>query len=169
MDEHGATRPWSREALAEGGFTGFVRVGEVDVDAVPQAPGVYALVRTAEQRPVFMRESSGGRFRGKNPALEPAVLERSWIEGPEVLYVGKATASGAGRRGLQKRVDELRRFGAGEPVSHWGGRAVWQLADRDELLVAWNATDEDPAAVEARMLRDFKERYGALPFANQRR
>ena len=43
---------------------------------------------------------------------------------------------------------------------------MWQLEDRDDLLVAWNVTSEDAAVVETRMLGDFKERYGALPFAN---
>ena len=35
--------------------------------------------------------------------------------------------------------------------------------------MAWNVTDEDAAVVESRMLGDFVERYGVLPFANLRR
>jgi hypothetical protein len=98
-----------------------------------------------------------------------ATLAKKWVDGPEVLYVGKATLGSTGKRGLQKRVDEYRRHGAGEPVGHWGGRFVWQLEDRDHLLVAWNVTDEDASAVESRMLGDFVDRYGVLPFANLRR
>ena len=70
---------------------------------------------------------------------------------------------------LQKRIEEYRRNGGGEPVAHWGGRYIWQLEDRDDLLVAWNVTNEDPAVVESRMLDHFVGRYGVLPFANLRR
>ncbi|MFD1722875.1 hypothetical protein [Amnibacterium endophyticum] len=167
--EHDGPRPWSRQALEHGGFAGFVPFSQLPEAGVPQAPGVYAVLRTSGAAPMFMRESSGGRFKGKDPAIAPEALERAWVDGPEVVYIGKATRGSAGRRGLEKRLDEYRRFGAGEPVGHWGGRAIWQLADRDELLVAWNATEEDAAAVESRMLGDFRDRYGVLPFANLRR
>ena len=162
-------RHWSREALEHGEFRGFVRFADLDVADVPAAPGVYVVVRTSEEPPRFTAESGAGRFKAKDPAVAVDVLEKNWVEGPEVLYIGKATAGSAGRRGLQKRIDEYRRHGAGEPVGHWGGRFIWQLEDRDDLLVAWNPVEEDASAVESRMLGDFKERYGALPFANLRR
>lgn len=162
-------RPWSRRALEEGGFSGFVPFAALPEADVPQAPGVYAVLRTAEAAPRFAAESTAGRFKGKDPSVAPTVLEQRWIEEPEVLYIGKATTGTSGRRGLHKRLDEYRRHGAGEPVGHWGGRYVWQLEDRDDLLVAWNVTHEDPAVVESRMLGDFVERYGMLPFANLRR
>lgn len=162
-------RPWSADALREGGFVGFVPLVALQASDVPTAPGVYAVLRRTTASPVFLEASAGGRFKGKDPSAPSEVLGRKWVDGAEVLYIGKATPGSAGRRGLQKRLDEFRRFGAGEPVGHWGGRYVWQLADRDELLVAWNATHEDASVVESRMLRDFVAHYGALPFANLRR
>ena len=162
-------RPWSRRALEEGGFQGFVPFAELAGADVPLAPGVYAVLRTSGEPPRFASTSPAGRFKQKDPAVAVEVLEKRWVDGPEVLYIGKATTGSAGRRGLQKRLEEYRRHGAGEPVAHWGGRYVWQLEDRDELLVAWNPTDEDAAAVESRMLGDFVDRYGVLPFANLRR
>jgi hypothetical protein len=158
MTDHHHAAPWSRRALEDGGFRGFVPFSALATADVPAAPGVYAVLRTSGDAPTFTAESPAGRFKGKDPAV--AV---------EVLYIGKATLGTTGKRGLAKRLDEYRRFGAGEPVGHWGGRAVWQLADRAALLVAWNVTEEDPAVVEARMLGDFRERYGVLPFANLRR
>lgn len=169
MTHHDEPRPWSREALEHGGFRGFVPFAELDVEAVPAAPGVYAVLRTADEAPRFTAESPAGRFKDKEPAVAVDVLEKKWVEGPEVLYIGKATLGSAGKRGLQKRVDEYRRHGAGEPVNHMSGRYIWQLEDRDRLLVAWNVTDEDAATVESRMLDHFVERYGVLPFANLRR
>lgn len=162
-------QPWSRHALEEGGFQGFVPLASVPTDAVPAAPGVYAVLRASGEAPRFAAESRAGRFKGKDPSVSADLLAKHWVDGPEVLYIGKATRGSAGRRGLQKRVEEYRRHGAGEPVAHWGGRFIWQLEDRDELLVAWNVTDEDAAVVESRMLGDFVDRYGVLPFANLRR
>ncbi len=162
-------RPWSADALREGGFVGFVPLVAVQPSDVPTAPGVYAVIRATTASPVFLDASAAGRFKGKDPSAPADVLARKWVDGADVLYIGKATPGSAGRRGLRRRLDEFRRFGAGEPVGHWGGRYIWQLADRDELLVAWNATDEDASAVESRMLRDFIAHYGALPFANLRR
>ena len=167
MTEHHHAAPWSRRALEDGGFRGFVPFSALA--DVPAAPGVYAVLRTSHEAPTFTAESPAGRFKGKDPSVAVDVLVKHWVDGPEVLYIGKATLGTTGKRGLQKRLDEYRRFGAGEPVGHWGGRSVWQLADRDELLVAWNVTEEDAAAVESRMLSDFRERYGVLPFANLRR
>jgi len=160
--------PWSLEALQHGEFRGFVRFADLDLAGVPTAPGVYVVVRSSDDAPRFTADSPAGRFKGKDPAVAVDVLAKQWVEGPQVLYIGKATLGSAGRRGLQKRIDEYRRHGAGEPVGHWGGRYIWQLEDRDDLLVAWNPVQEDAAAVESRMLRDFKARYGALPFANLR-
>jgi hypothetical protein len=169
MTHHDEPRPWSREALEHGGFRGFVPFAELRTEDVPAAPGVYAVLRTSDEAPRFAAESPAGRFKDKEPAVAVDVLEKKWVEGPEVLYIGKATLGSAGKRGLQKRVDEYRRHGAGEAVNHMSGRYIWQLEDHDRLLVAWNATDEDPAAVESRMLDHFVERYGVLPFANIRR
>jgi hypothetical protein len=166
---HDDPRPWSREAMSHGGFVGFVPFSALPTSDVPTASGVYVVLRTSDAPPTFTETSEAGRFKGKDPSISPDVLASNWVEGPEVIYIGKATLGSTGRRGLQKRLDEYRRFGAGEPVGHWGGRYIWQLADRDELLVAWNATHEDAATVESRMLNDFAERYGVLPFANVRR
>ena len=86
--------------------------------------------------------------------------------GPEVLYVGASPARG---RGLRKRLEAFRRHGAGGFGRPLGRAVIWQLEDRDDLLVAWNITDEDPSVVGSRMLGDFVDRYGVLPFANLRR
>lgn len=166
---HESSRPWSGEALSQGGFVGFVPFDALPATGVPTAPGVYAVLRTSGAPPTFTETSGAGRFKGKDPSVSPDVLAAKWIDGPEVVYIGKATRGSAGRRGLQKRLDEYRRFGAGEPVGHWGGRYIWQLADKGDLLVAWNVTGEDAPTVESRMLHDFVERYGVLPFANLRR
>ena len=161
---HEHPRPWSRTALEQGGFRGFVPFAALaDID-VPAAPGVYTVVRAKSESPRFTEVSPAGAVNGKDPAVAVEVLEKKWVDEPEVLYIGKATP--AARSGLKQRLEAYRRHGAGQRSVHVGGRYVWQLEDRDDLLVAWNVTDEDAAVVESRMLGDFKSRYGALPFAN---
>jgi hypothetical protein len=164
-----SVQPWSREALAEGHFVGFLPFSALSLGDVPALPGVYAVLRISDSLPTLLETSPAGRLKGKDPSASIETLASKWVDGPQVLYIGKATRGSAGRRGLQKRLDDFRRFGAGEAANHPGGRYLWQLADKDDLLLAWNATYEDAATVESRMLGDFADRYGVLPFANLRR
>lgn len=54
-------------------------------------------------------------------------------------------------------------------MGHWGGRYVWRLTDHPSLLVAWRTTGagDDPAALEAELIKEFVETYGVRPFANR--
>jgi len=88
-----------------------------------------------------------------------------WIDEAHVLYIGKADAGSASARGISVRLDEYLRFGQGEPIGHWGGRYLWQLAGTDQLLVCWKPCP-DPSDEETRLLDLFRSEYGTLPFAN---
>jgi hypothetical protein len=79
-----------------------------------------------------------------------------------MVYIGKSDI-------LQRRLTQIGRFGAGEPVGHRGGRLIWQLVDADDLLVAWHEITWTEAArdYERRLLRLFAEQQGSRrPFAN---
>lgn len=148
------------------GFTGFLPFSELPASDVPPGPGVYVVTRTAERVPVFLVQSPAGRFKGKDPTVPVAELQTSWVPGEPVIYIGKANAGVSGTRGLRKRLDEYRRHGAGQPVGHWGGRLIWQLADSSELLVGWRPA-ADARALEKSLIAEFVTMYGQRPFANR--
>jgi len=93
-------------------------------------------------------------------------LKAKWVSKAAVVYIGKA----GGKRGhaaLRSRIQQYLAFGRGEPVGHWGGRYIWQLKDSKDLLLCWRPTPRsDPRQWEKKLLRQFEETCGKLPFAN---
>ena len=163
------TVSWTREGLQAFGFRGFVTFAALPGVDVPRAPGVYCVLRPSAAAPVFLSHSPAGHFKGEDPTVSIADLQSQWVDGAHVVYIGKANQGATGTRGLRKRLDEYRAFGAGRPVGHRGGKRIWQLADSAELLVAWKTTvDEAATTTELELLAAFRQAYGRLPFANMR-
>lgn len=157
--------PLSRATLTARGFVGFVPFAELPHSAVPTAEGVYVVLRPAASPPAFLERSPAGGRAGRDPSAPTADLRRAWVPGADIVYIGKA----AGRRGLNQRLNAYRRQGEGRNAGHSGGGYIWQLADSGDLLVAWCAGGEPPAArAEAELIAEFTALHGALPFANRK-
>ncbi|OUS97449.1 hypothetical protein CA951_02835 [Rhodococcus sp. NCIMB 12038] len=134
---------------------------------VPTDPGVHVVLRVSETDPEFRQVSPAGWFKRKDPSVPVATLEDSWVPGSPVVYLGKANGGATGRRGLRMRLDEYRRHGTGEPIGHWGGRYIWQLADSDELVVGWKPTaDTNARALKRHLIAEFSSDHAKRPFAN---
>jgi hypothetical protein len=129
---------------------------------VPLAAAVYVIFRPAVSEPRYFKTSSGGHHKGNDPTVAIDVLKTKWVAGSQLVYIGKADVA-------RRRLNQFARFGAGEPVGHWGGRYIWQLADSPDLLVAWHeiAWGETARDYERRLLVHFAALHaGARPFAN---
>ncbi|MGW8744705.1 hypothetical protein [Streptomyces sp. NPDC055794] len=160
------TSALAQQTLAERGFRGFVPFRELPDSDVPTGHGIYVVIRRDTRPPSFLTASPAGHLKGRDPSVTADRLGAAWVDGATVVYIGKA----AGRDGLRQRLAEYRRHGAGLPSGHWGGRYIWQLADSDALLVAWQPmAGEDAAEAEQDLIDEFKALHGgALPFANLR-
>lgn len=145
-------------------FSAPVRIADLrsDTSLIPECPGVYLVLRRKKAAPVFLPVGSGGHYGGDDPNVPIAELESNWIPGEEIVYIGMTRSS------LRHRIGTYLRFGAGQPVGHWGGRYIWQLQDHEDLEFCWKAMPTgDPNQLESQLIDLFKQQHGGKrPFAN---
>jgi len=135
---------------------------------VPNQPGVYVVWRRLHSHPDILDRNHGGHFKRRDPTMPRGRLLRKWVAGANILYFGK-TGTSRGHETLRKRIRTYLSFGAGNAVAHWGGRAIWQIGDSEELLLGWRITNPNAARpTEKRLLEQFRACHRALPFANWR-
>jgi hypothetical protein len=165
---------FSRRDLEAVGFAGWRTWAELRTDelaAVPCRPGAYVVYRPSTAGPQFVQPSPAGWFKSEDPTVPTERLDAEWVAGAHVVYVGKADYRARRKpvEALRERLGEFERFGGGEPIGHRGGRLIWQLADADELLIAWHAVTwaETARQYEKRLLARFGDLHdGRRPFAN---
>ncbi|MEJ1116447.1 hypothetical protein WBN73_19275 [Paenarthrobacter sp. CCNWLY172] len=158
---------FTKKSLTQDGFTGFRPLDELDPMRIPQGPGIFAILCSADFDPVFLSKSTAGTFKKKDPSLKREALEAEWIADACVLYIGKASAGSQGNRGLRKQIQEFLDYGRGRPTVVWDTRLIWQLRDALDLIVAWKEFPaSDVNAAEATYHADFVAAFGRLPFAN---
>ena len=150
--------------IPESFFDGFKTIAELknSCSEIPDVKGIYLVLRAAEKAPVIKSSSLGGyvHFPNDSPCYSVDELEDNYIDGSHILYIGKST-------NIQKRIRTYMKFGKGEKARHGGGRAIWQLADADDLIVCWTATTDGPRKVEKEMIQRYKLNHSSKrPFAN---
>jgi hypothetical protein len=156
-----------RQKLKDDGFSGFRTFLNLEINRIPQGPGIFAVLIPEGFEPGFLAKSTAGRFKKKDPSLKPEAVAAEWVQGADVLFVGKAGVGSKGNRGLRRQIQELVDFGHGKPPGHWDGRLLWQLADAESLLIAWKELPADQVnQAEAEYHAAFRNLHGRLPFAN---
>lgn len=151
---------WNRSSLEELGFEGFISLVGLDPRSVPVGHGVYVVLRRHNERPhTLLEDNPVRRARLRTYTLDD--LNRRWVTGTPVIYIGKAM----GQEGLRGRLKPFSK----KSGSHSGGRAIWQLEEADSLLVCWVETPGYLAdRVEDDLIDQFKAVHGLTPFANVR-
>lgn len=154
-------QPFSQQALTKTGFTGWMPFAAARNSIEwPQSGGVYVVRYEGPSPPDFLIRSCGGWFKDRDPSVTPDALQANWVEGAEIIYIGKADD-------LRRRIKQFADFGAGKPVGHWGGRLIWHLPNPDHLQIAWVETPGQSALqAEAELIAQFRDAYGKPPFAN---
>ncbi|MGZ4662614.1 MAG: hypothetical protein ACXVYB_15180 [Arthrobacter sp.] len=159
--------PFNIKSLKDDGFTGFRTFAALEINRIPQRPGIFAVLRPDGFEPRFLARSTAGIFKKKVPTLAQEALAAEWVEATDVLYIGKAGPGSKGNRGLRRQIQEFFDFGQGKPPGHWDGRLIWQLADATSLIVAWKELPaEQLSLAEAGYHAEFRQEHGRLPFAN---
>ena len=152
--------PFTGATLREAAFIGWIPFDQLRSSSCPPTGGVYVVTYGSEKPAFYPDRSCGGWFKGKDPTVNTQVLAANWVDGAEVVYIGKAD-------NLKRRLVQFADFGVGKPIGHWGGRLIWQLPHIGDLIVAWKETPgQVPAAVEAGLIASFRLIYGKPPFAN---
>jgi len=158
---------FTRKGLKDDGFLGFRPLTDLDAMRVPRGTGIFVIVAPDAFRPEFLKKSTAGVFKKKDPSLPEHDLRAAWVDKAAVLYLGKAGPGSKGNRGLRRQIQEFLDFGHGKPPGHWDGRLIWQLRDAGTLLVAWKEmAAETLNQAEADYHTGFVEEYGKLPYAN---
>jgi hypothetical protein len=157
MADFAIPHSWDRTGLMSVGFEGFIPFIGLNVEGLPEHRGVYAVLREARDRPTFIRTNVITR----RSAYDVDRLEAKWLDGQEIVYIGSAEPTD----GLRGRLGGFSR----QSSSHTGGRALWQLSDAAELVVAWAETpDHSAVAVEKSFLNAYKSAFDQYPYANWR-
>ena len=160
-----------REKLLRQGFEGFKTVRELMMSCrdIPKEMGVYVVLREKDERPKILEKRPFDCQEEKYPSYSKTELEKEWVEGTYIVYIGKAGGSEQ-KTGLHKRLSTYIRFGKGKKVAHGGGRSIWQLSDALDLVVCWRIlSDEEPCCVESKMIANFRKQHdNKRPFANRK-
>lgn len=158
---------FTKQSLKNEGFTGFRPMKALEITRIPQRQGIFVILRPEGFEPHYLAKSTAGVFKKKNPSLAVSTVSAEWIEDAEVLYIGKAGVGSQGNRGLRRQIQEFVDFGKAKPPGHWDGRLIWQLANPQNLLIAWKELPVEALnASLAKYHAEFVIAHGGLPFAN---
>lgn len=158
----------SMDALKKAGFDGFKTVEELwgDSSMIPKVKGVYLVLRTSKGPVEFINPGTGAKIKKRDPNVSVSELKKYWIEGPIVIYIGKA-GGGKTKATLNSRLKAYLGFGRKKKYSHSGGKRIWQIKNAGYLVFCWKELPaEDPRQVERKMISDFKTESRCHPFAN---
>ena len=97
---------FDRAQLEREGFIGWLSFADTRESGLcPTSGGVYVVSYEGPHPATFPDESPAGRVKGKDPTVDVASLTSNWVEGAEVVYIGKADQ-------LRRKIRQFADFGA---------------------------------------------------------
>ncbi len=151
----------------------FKQLHEGALESIPRKSGVYFVLVPEGFILSVKAETDGFKLTSKGEPSEFRVerLEKKLVHygdypySNKIVYIGKA-------KDLHRRIEQYvgYRYNVPNLFPHDGGRAIWQLKNNEELLVRYQECNvgEDCRKLEKRLICEYKEKYGAFPFANWR-
>jgi hypothetical protein len=73
---------------------------ETHCSRVSQHPGIYVVLRMWDCQPNFLVKSTAGAFKKKDPTCPAEFVSENWIDGANVVYIGKAALFSSPKTGL---------------------------------------------------------------------
>ena len=91
-------RTMTAQALETSGFhvTRFQDLRNRALSSVPPEEGAYVVLRRSPVAPVFLAESCGGHFKGKNPTVSTHCSRRSGSKTRSLSTLARRTTCGGG-------------------------------------------------------------------------
>jgi len=138
---------------------------ETKCSHVPLQKGVYFVVVPDLFEVTFSTSTTAIReHMGQSLLYDPDMLKCKFSKTDKrILYIGKASGE---RNRLRRRLWQLVRYGYGEAQNHMGGRALWQINNAPQLLIGYLPCEQATQA-EAKLLREYFNRFETLPLANR--
>ena len=156
------------DSLVDYGFTGFksIKFLRSNKSILPNKKGIYLVLNPNKSNMEFIIPGVGGFFKGKDPNVAEDMLMANYVKGTPVLYIGKAGGNNSNAT-LHSRINQYLKFGEGKNIGHWGGRLIWQIKHHEDLQLCWKVTpNEEPREIEKKLIGEFINHYGVIPFAN---
>lgn len=149
---------------------GFYFVGSLrEIRANPDLPkdlkrqGIYAVVSKKSYTPRYIDSNTIQRSNNvRGEILPQEQLQNRWVSGTRVLYIGQSGKS-IGEK-LRKLVMHMQGYTTTRGP-HIDGETLFHLKDHQYFMV-YVLPIQRPKEVQSFLIREFKEEFESVPFAN---
>ena len=158
--------------------SGFIKIGTVlslqkngfpKIDELTES-GVYSIVKPNDYKPAYFNQEEAKSNGNVIHPWEVEKLSNKWVDDVDIFYYGLAGANSP--RSLKSRLNDLIKHSMGfitDRGPHKGGEIIWQLKGYEnfEVWILPTGNPPEPRNLEEKLIRQFYQITGKLPFANR--
>jgi hypothetical protein len=165
-----------KDFLTKSGFKKIGTIQELQKNNFPRiheldSPGIYVITKTPDYQPDYFTPEE---CKIKGNVINPWLIQRlvdKWLDEVDILYYGLAGANSP--RSLKSRLTDLINHSKGlisDRGPHKGGEIIWQLKgfENFEIWILPTGNPPEPRNMEEKLLKQFFQITGQLPFANRK-